>query len=61
MLYVKLGNDMIEVIPKFCYLHDVVGSSGDVQSTVMGKRRVGWRKFSEMSQALCGRVLSLKL
>jgi len=58
--YVKLGNDMIEV-QKFCYLGDVVGSSGDVQSSVTARKRAGWRKFSEMSQVLCGRVLSLKL
>jgi len=29
--YEKLGNDVIEVFQEFCYLCDVVGSSGDVQ------------------------------
>jgi len=33
--YVKLENDMIEVVQKFCYLCDVAGSSGDVQSLKM--------------------------
>ena len=57
----KLGNDEIEVVKEFCYLGDVVGSSGDVQNAVTARIRAGWRKFSEMSQVLCGRVLSLKL
>jgi len=28
--YIKLGNDMIEVVQEFCYLGGVVGSIGDV-------------------------------
>jgi len=59
--YVKLGNDMIEVVLEFCYLSDVVGSSGDVQSSVTARIRAGWRKFNELSQVLFGRVLSLEL
>jgi len=60
--YVILGNDITEVIQEFCYLGDVVGStSGDVQSSVTASVRAGWRKFSKLSQVLCGRVLSLKL
>jgi len=35
--YVKLGNDMIEVVQEFCYLGDVIGSSGDIQSSVMAR------------------------
>jgi len=58
---VKLGNNMIEVVREFCYLSDVVGSSSDVQSLVTVIISAGWRKFSEMSHILCGRVLSLKL
>jgi len=50
----KLGNDMIEVVQEFCYLSGVVVSSGCVQSTAMARIRAGWRKFSEMSQVLCG-------
>jgi len=42
-------------------LGDVVRSSGDVQSLVTARIRAGWRKFSELSQVLCGRVVSLKL
>jgi len=51
---------MIEVVQKFCYLGDVA-SSGDVQISVTTRIRAGWRKFSELSQVLCGRVLLLKL
>jgi len=58
---VKLDNDVIEVVQEFRYLGDVVGSGGGVQSAVTARIRAGWRKFSEMSQVLCGRVLSLKL
>jgi len=41
---------MIEVVQEFCYLSDVVGSSGDVQSSVTARMCAGWRKFSELSQ-----------
>jgi len=58
--YIKLGNDTIEVIQEFCYSGDVVGSSSDVQSSVMARICAGWRKFSEVS-FVRGRVLSLKL
>jgi len=37
--YAKLGNDMTEVIEEFCYLGDVVRSSGDVQSAVTARIR----------------------
>jgi len=52
---------MIEVVHEFCHLGDVFGSSGDVQSSVTVRIRADWRKFSDLSQVLCGRVLSLKL
>jgi len=59
--YVKLGNDIIEVVQEFCYFGGDVGSCGVIQSSVMARIHAGWRKFSELSQVLCGRVLSLKL
>jgi len=43
--YIKLGSDMIEVFQEFRYLGNVVGSSGDVQSSVLARIRVvvvGW-------------------
>jgi len=54
---------MIEVVKEFCYLGDVVGFSGDVQSTVTARIRADWRKFSEVltAQVVCWRVLPLKL
>jgi len=54
--YVKLGNDMIKEVQEFYYLGYVVGSSGDVQSSMIAIIRAGWRKFSELSQVLCERV-----
>jgi len=36
---VRLENDMIEVVHKFCYLGDVVRSSGNVQSLVTARIR----------------------
>jgi len=38
-----------------------LGINGDAQSSVTARVRAGWRKFSEMSQVLCGRVLPWKL
>jgi len=52
---------MIKVDLEFCYLDDVVRSSGDVQSSVTVRIHVCWQKFSEMSQVLCGGAPSLKL
>jgi len=43
---------MNEVVQEYCYFGDVFGSSGDVQSSVMARIRVGWKKFSELSQEL---------
>jgi len=37
--YVKLGNDMIEVVQEFCYLGDADGNSDDVQSSVTARIR----------------------
>jgi len=39
----------------------LVESSGDVQSTVTARIYAGWRTFREMSEVLCGKVMSLKL
>jgi len=41
----KLGNDMIEVVQEFHYLGNVVGSNGDIQSSVMARICADWRKF----------------
>jgi len=47
--YVNLETDMIEAVQEICYLGDVVGSGGDVQSSVTARILAGWRKFSELS------------
>jgi len=49
--YAKLGNDMMKVVQEFCYLCDIVGNSGSVQSSVTLK----WcwlAKIFELSQVL---------
>jgi len=43
--YVKLGNDMIEVVQEICYLGDVVRSSGDAQSSVRTRIRASWTHY----------------
>jgi len=40
--YVKLRNERIEVVQKFYNLGNVVGSSGDVQSSVTARVHAGW-------------------
>jgi len=50
--YVKLENDMIEVVQEFCYLGDAVGSSRDVSSSMPARIHAGWRKFSKLFQVL---------
>jgi len=39
---------MIEVVQEFCYLGNVVGNSGNVQSALMARIHAGWRKFSKL-------------
>ena len=58
---VKLGNDVIDVVSKFCYLGDMLERNGDAQSAVTARIRAGWKKFKELSGVLCRRLLSLKL
>jgi len=57
--------DMIEVVQEFCCLGDIiVGGGGDVWGSVkcvLTGMCVGWQNYGELSQVLCGRVLSLKL
>jgi len=53
----RLHRCSLQIKVEFCYLGDVVGSSGDVQSSVTARIRAGWQKFSELSQVLCGRTL----
>ena len=57
----KLGNDVIDVVSKFCYLGDMLERNGDAQSAVTARIRAGWRKFKELSGVFCRRLLSFKL
>ena len=58
---VMLGDDEVEVVTEFCYLGDMLRCDGDVGRAVTARIRAGWRKFRELSNVLCGRVLSFKL
>ena len=61
MKYVKLGRDEIEVIKEFCYLGDMIGGDDSTSRAVTARMRAGWRKFKELSGALCTRMLSHRL
>ena len=55
---VVLGGDKIEKVKRFCYLEDVLSAGGGAQAAVTARIRSAWRKFRDISNILCGRVLS---
>ena len=56
-----LNGDKIEVVDKFCYLGDMIGSGGGVEETSQTRVRCAWAKFRELSQILTKRGVSLKI
>ena len=56
-----LNGDKIEVVDKFCYLGDMIGSGGGVEQTSRTRVRCAWVKFRELSQILTKRGVSLKI
>ena len=58
---IKLNGDTLECVDKFCYLGDMIGSSGGAEdaSSMIVKCALG--KFRELSPILTARRASLKL
>ena len=58
---INLDVDNIEVVDRFSYLSDVPSLEGGAQETVTSRIRSAWKKFSEISNVLCGKSISLKV
>ena len=56
-----LNGDKIEVVDKFCYLGDMIGSGGGVEETSQTRVRCAWVKFRELSQILTKRGVFFKI
>ncbi|XP_065321326.1 uncharacterized protein LOC135928791 [Gordionus sp. m RMFG-2023] len=57
-----IGNGLtLEKLDKFCYLGDMLNADGGVDSAVVAKIRLAWKKFREMSSILTNKNVSLKL
>ena len=53
--------DGVENVKGFCYLGDRLNASGGSESAVTARVRIGWSKFRECHEVLCGRRFTLKL
>ena len=53
--------DGVERVNGFCYLGDRLNASGGCESAVTARTRLGWVKFRECGELLCGRRFSLKI
>ena len=58
---ITLDGDNIEVVDRFSYLGDVISTERGAQEAVTSRIRSAWKKFKEVSNAICGRSISLKV
>ena len=51
----------VEFVKSFCYLGDRLNASGRSEAAVTARTRIGWIKFRECGELLCGKKFSLKM
>ena len=56
---VNCGGENLEVVEKFCYLGDTIGSRGGAFDSVTARIRSGWNRFRELVPLLASKGLSL--
>ena len=49
-----------EVVEKLCYLGDMLSQEGDCEHAILKRIQTGWLKFSELSDLLIGKGMSLR-
>ena len=49
----------LELVDKFCYLHDMLSVDGDADAAVEARIRIGWNKFRQLVSLLTNKDLSL--
>ena len=50
--YVVISNESLEVVNKFCYLHNMISVDGCVEESIVARIRCGWKKFRELLPVL---------
>ena len=53
--------DDVETVNGFCYLGDKLNASGECETAVTSRTRLGWMKFRECGEFLYGKKFSLKM
>ena len=53
--------EQVDFVKSFCYLGDRLNASGGSEAVVTARTRIGWIKFRECGELLCGRKFSLKI
>ena len=53
--------DQVDFVKSFCYLRNRLNASGESETAVTARTRIGWIKFRECEELLFGRKFSLKL
>ena len=51
----------VEMVRGFCYLGDMVNSSGSCEAALTARARIGWVKFKEYKELLNSKRFSLKI
>ena len=58
---INLDGDNIEVVNRFSYLRYVLSAEGGAQEAVTSRIRSTWKKFRDISSAICRKSMLLKV
>ena len=58
-IVVTCGGEKLEVVDRFCYLGDTIGSRGGAVDSITARIRSGWNKFRDLVPLLASKGLSL--
>ena len=60
-IHLGIPNRSIDFVKSFCYLGDRLNASGGSEAAVTATTRIGWIKFKECGELLCGKKFLLKM
>ena len=61
MNQMKILCDGVETVTKFSYLGNRLNATGECETAVTAKTRIGWMKFRKCSEILKGKRFSLNM
>ena len=56
---VMIGDEILEVVPEFCYLGDMLSAGGGCELASITRSKCAWAKFHQLLPLLANRHLSL--